>query len=114
MENNNNEPKRCSVSMTDLNKPKTEYISMKIGERAIVEIAKFEKVKVDPDFALAKQDFRYEITTPANKVLSIGAWPLLNSIKDAINTTGKTSPVGIVLEISHVEKGIYTATVVTK
>lgn len=102
----------------DEERPKTEvisseafaneggYLSLKVGEKVKITIKQIEKVLCEPDFALAKRDYKYELVGADNERLSINAWILYNEIKRLIPLEGKT------LQINHRGEKDYEVTVI--
>ena len=111
MENEKSEKvvrKRQEVSASDMEKK--PYISLKIGETAVIVIDKIEKVDVDKEYALSSADYRYEILCSDGKTLSIGAWKLWGAIREALS--GVSDFKGVKLRVSHIDREVYTAELV--
>lgn len=102
------EVKRQKLNLDDLKSK--EYLSLKIGEEIEFTIKQIDKVKVDKDFALSGVDFRYEIRTMEDKVLSVSAWKLWGVVRAALTKAGQIE--GTRLKISHLGRENYLAEVV--
>lgn len=103
----NQNKQRTTLTEDDLKQK--EYISLKVGESAEFTIKQIDKVQVEPDFALAKSNYRFEILTSEGRVLSVSSWKLWNALRDAL----KNKEIhGTKVSVVHVGTGLYDVKVI--
>lgn len=80
----------------------SNFISLKIGEEAEMEVAKIQKVKgEDIRYNLSGVDYKYEIVGKDGRILSINSW----NLKKALNNLKVKG--GDKIKLRHEGKGKY-------
>lgn len=103
-ENNNNNIIEKQVTLEDI---QTEYLSLRVGEEiSRLKIKNIKKIKnKNDDSNLSGTDYKYQITSTENKILTVNSWVLWNKIKQAIKDARK---IEITLNIKHTGFNEYT------
>ena len=82
------------------------FVSLKLGETAEIEVKEIVKIEDKPDFDPKKKDgsvqgFHYDFLTTDGKTLSISSFALQSAMVNAKVDAGDK------LKIAHPDKGIY-------